>query len=49
MKMKLSDLKEIMADLIRDPKIGDMNYRHAYIDGVLDMFNKVKEKEGIKE
>lgn len=44
--MKIDDLKIIMSDLIREPKIQDEKYKHAYVDGVLDFFNKVKAKLG---
>ena len=43
-KLTLSELKIIMSDLIREPRIKDFNYKSAYIDGVLDMFNSIKAK-----
>jgi hypothetical protein len=43
-KLTLSELKIIMSDLIREPRIKDFNYKSAYIDGVLDMFNRIKDK-----
>jgi hypothetical protein len=42
--LTLSELKIIMSDLIREPRIKDEGYKHAYIDGVLDMFNRIKDK-----
>lgn len=44
MEIKLDDLKIIMSDLIQSPKIQDKKYKSAYIDGILDFFNKVREK-----
>jgi len=43
-KLTLSELKIIMSDLIREPRIKDFNYKSAYVDGVLDFFNQVKDK-----
>jgi len=40
--MKIEELKIMMSDLIREPRIEDVKYKFAYIDGVLDMFNKVQ-------
>ena len=42
--MKVDDLKIIMADLIRQPRISDEKYKSAYVDGVLDFFNKARVK-----
>ena len=42
--MKIEDLKIIMSDLIQSPKIQDEKYKSAYIDGILDFFNKAKQK-----
>ena len=42
--MKIDDLKIIMSDLIRQPRIADEKYKSAYIDGVLDFFGKLKDK-----
>ena len=42
--MKQEDLKIIMSDLISHPRIEDMKYKSAYIDGVLDFFNRVSKK-----
>lgn len=50
--MNIDDLKIIMSDLIREPRIKDEHYKHAYIDGVLDFFNKAKnliEQQGVKK
>jgi len=41
--MKIEALKIIMSDLVRSPRIQDEKYKAAYIDGVLDFFNKVSE------
>jgi hypothetical protein len=38
--MIVEDLKIIMSDLIREPRINDEKYKSAYIDGILDFFNK---------
>jgi hypothetical protein len=43
-KLTLSELKIIMSDLIREPRIKDPSYKSAYVDGVLDFFNRVKDK-----
>ncbi len=42
--ISLDDLKIIMSDLIRCPRTGNEQYKAAYIDGVLDFFNKLKNK-----
>jgi len=33
-----------MSDLIREPRISDEKYKSAYVDGLLDFFNKAKNK-----
>ena len=45
MTITLEELKAIMGDLIASPRIADEKYKSAYIDGVLDFFNKLKGKE----
>lgn len=42
--MTINDAKIIMSELITNPKIHDEKYKSAYIDGVLDFFNKIKAK-----
>ena len=43
-EIKKEYLKIAMVDLIRNPKIQDEKYKSAYIDGVLDLFNKIKDE-----
>lgn len=42
--MNENDLKIIMRDLTREPRISDDKCKFAYVDGILDFFNKVKLK-----
>lgn len=42
--IKLVDLQDILVNLGKEGKKGDDKYRSAYMDGVLDFFNAMKNK-----
>ena len=44
-KLTEDQAKSIMNGLIKTPRIGDINYKSAYIDGVLDMYNKIRDAQ----
>lgn len=46
MDTTIEELKQIMSELIISisSKISDNNYRYAYVDGILDFYNRLKEK-----
>lgn len=41
--LNMDKIKGLAMDLIRNPHIKDDNYKSAYIEGVLDLFNCMKE------
>ena len=41
--LTLEKLKIILSNLITAPHINNENYKSAYINGVLDLFNKIKD------